>query len=88
MYQEWVPCSVRNVPLYYGAQADWRDTGEVLRRERKNMAKCTAPIYGQRTESGRLNCSSPGRLGGRMFYNLTNGYTPYSSYYSRIISEN
>ena len=82
MYQEWVPCSVRNVPLYYGAQADWRDTGEVLRRERKNMAKCTAPIYGHRTESGRLNCPVCGKLGGRISYNLPKGYTPYASYYS------
>lgn len=46
------------------------------------MAKCTAPIYGHRTESGRLNCPVCGKLGGRISYNLPKGYTPYASYYS------
>lgn len=46
------------------------------------MAKCTAPIYGHRTESERLNCPVCGKLGGRISYNLPKGYTPYASYYS------
>lgn len=46
------------------------------------MAKCTAPINGHRTESGRLNCPVCGRLGGRRSHYLTNEYTPYSSYYA------
>jgi len=32
------------------------------------MAKCTAPINGHRTESGRLSCPVCGRLGGRGAY--------------------
>lgn len=45
------------------------------------MAKCTAPINGHRTESGRQNCPVCGKLGGWRSYYPTNGYTPYSSYY-------
>ena len=46
------------------------------------MAKCTAPINGHRTESGRLNCPVCGKLGGRRLLYPPNGYTPYSQYYS------
>ena len=46
------------------------------------MARCTAPINGHRTESGRLNCPVCGKYGGRRSYYPTYGYTPYSSYSS------
>lgn len=50
------------------------------------MARCTAPIYGHRTESGRLNCPVCGKLGGRRSHYQPIGYTPYSSYYSTSTS--
>jgi len=37
------------------------------------MARCTAPVHGHRTESGRANCSA---CGGSRY----RSYTPYSSY--------
>lgn len=44
------------------------------------MARCTAPIYGHRTESGRANCPACG--GGARGYGYSS-YLPYSSsYYS------
>lgn len=41
------------------------------------MARCTAPVYGHRTESGRANCPACG--GGYRGYN---SYSSYSSYFS------
>jgi len=38
------------------------------------MARCTAPIYGHRTASGRANCPACGGSGYRSF----SGYSPYS----------
>lgn len=43
------------------------------------MARCTAPIYGHRTASGRANCPVCGR-GGLSNYNFYSTYSP--SYYS------
>ncbi len=43
------------------------------------MAKCTAPINGHRTESGRMNCPVCGRYGGRSSY-TTCEHNLYSSY--------
>ena len=54
----------------------------VILTKEKYMAKCTAPINGHRTESGRLNCPVCGKYGGRRSYYSTYGYTSYSSYSS------
>lgn len=43
------------------------------------MARCTAPINGHRTASGRANCPACGGAGGR-------GYNFYSAYYSAYSS--
>ena len=43
------------------------------------MARCTAPVYGHRTESGRANCPA---CGGRYRGYNYRGYSYHSSYYS------
>lgn len=43
------------------------------------MARCTAPVYGHRTASGRENCPV---CGGRGSYREYNSYSSYSSQYS------
>lgn len=57
------------------------------------MAKCTAPVYGHRTESGRLNCPVCGRAG-RSSYSSSTSYAAnnYNNYYgssstSRVSSQ-
>lgn len=50
-----------------------------LEREETNMATCTAPVNGHRTESGRANCPVCGRNNG---YQRYRSYSTYSSGYS------
>lgn len=49
-------------------------------RGNKIMARCTAPIYGHRTASGRANCPACGGSGNYRGYNTYSAYSsPYSS---------